>query len=267
MSQNPYEAYGNTTESAPEARTSMLAIASLVSSLICCIPVVTGALGVILGGIALFRISASNGRRKGVGLAIAGIIVGLVVSFIWLFVAIGAYSGLKQFSALAQPVVDSLNMSDAGKLRSSLNPTLAAQVTDADWASFKSKIEAELGTLEPPTNPIEFFSSYGKAGQLMSNHRGGGNEIPIPLKGSKGYGMMLIEMPRNSSNQGTSMSDAILGNALNIGVILPSGNVVYLVDPDALKVGTPATKPALPAPAESAEPAEPAGGDPKPKGV
>ncbi|HZW06541.1 MAG TPA: hypothetical protein VFF65_05410, partial [Phycisphaerales bacterium] len=62
-------------------------------------------------------------------------------------------------------------------------------------------------------------------------------------------GMMLIELPRGGGNSGKTAQEAILGNAVNIGVILPSGKTVYLIDPDALKpANTPGSTPQLPPP-------------------
>jgi len=73
------------TQDALVAQTSGLAIASLVCSLaalsaviltftiILCIP------GIILGHVAWWRISHSNGQLKGKGLAIAGLIIGYII--------------------------------------------------------------------------------------------------------------------------------------------------------------------------------------------
>ena len=59
-----------------DRKTSGIAIASLVCSLICCIPVTT-ILGILLGVGAMVSIG-SNPEKKGKGLAITGIILGAV---------------------------------------------------------------------------------------------------------------------------------------------------------------------------------------------
>ncbi|HXI85744.1 MAG TPA: DUF4190 domain-containing protein [Verrucomicrobiae bacterium] len=64
---------------APSAKTSGLAIASLVLGilgLICILPVVGAILAVILGVLALNQINKSSGTVKGQGQAIAGIVLG-----------------------------------------------------------------------------------------------------------------------------------------------------------------------------------------------
>jgi hypothetical protein len=51
--------------------TNGLAIAALVTSLVCC-----GPIGLILGLVSLNQINASQGRQGGKGMAIAGIVLG-----------------------------------------------------------------------------------------------------------------------------------------------------------------------------------------------
>ena len=71
--------FGSTFEievDSDEIKTSGLAVGSLVSSLICCIPITT-ILGVLLGIAAIFTISA-NPARKGKGLAVIGIVLGIL---------------------------------------------------------------------------------------------------------------------------------------------------------------------------------------------
>ena len=83
--QNPYAndgMSGGYDEYAGPERTSALAVLSLILSLACCIPGL-GLLGAGLGVGALIGISGSRGRVGGKGLAVAGIIVGILVSVAW----------------------------------------------------------------------------------------------------------------------------------------------------------------------------------------
>lgn len=59
------------------AKTSGFAIGSVICSLICCIPVTT-ILGVLLGVVGLLSINAKPTLRKGKGLAITGIVLGVM---------------------------------------------------------------------------------------------------------------------------------------------------------------------------------------------
>lgn len=71
------------------AKTSGMAIASLVCGVLGCLGI-TAIVGLILGIVAQVKISRSNGRLKGSGLAIAGI----CVSGVMLFLAIPVMAGL-----------------------------------------------------------------------------------------------------------------------------------------------------------------------------
>lgn len=79
MSQsNPF----NTVEYAEPPKTSGLAVASLICSLIfCCPPTVI--IGPLLGLGAIVSISANPTIRKGRGIAIAGVVIGVVLTAAW----------------------------------------------------------------------------------------------------------------------------------------------------------------------------------------
>ncbi len=65
----PQPTYGTTPVAGQS--TNGLAIAALVTSLVCC-----GPIGLILGLVSLNQINASQGRQGGKGMAIAGIVLG-----------------------------------------------------------------------------------------------------------------------------------------------------------------------------------------------
>jgi len=56
--------------------TNTLAIVSLISGIVCCIPLVSPAVAIICGVIAMKQIDESGGTQGGKGLAIAGIALG-----------------------------------------------------------------------------------------------------------------------------------------------------------------------------------------------
>jgi len=81
--------------------TSGLAVASLVCALIICIPFITPVLAVLFGVIALITIARSAGRKKGSGLATAGIVVGSL--------ALLAHVGMVMlFLGIVRPVLNGL---------------------------------------------------------------------------------------------------------------------------------------------------------------
>lgn len=60
----------------PAGTTNTLAVVSFVAGLLCCVPVVTQAVGLTCGFMALTAIEESKGAQGGRGLAVAGIVLG-----------------------------------------------------------------------------------------------------------------------------------------------------------------------------------------------
>ncbi len=86
----------------PVPRTSGLAVASLVCSLIFCIPLL-GLIGAIMGIAALGATKRPGVRGR--GLAIGGIIAGVLVTFLWIAGVVGIAAGFSQILGAAdQPV-------------------------------------------------------------------------------------------------------------------------------------------------------------------
>jgi hypothetical protein len=101
---NPYGGgggqYGGGQFNAPgtggqPAKTDGVSIASLVTSLVCCAPV-----GVVLGFVGLKR--TKGGQRKGRGLAVTGLILGLVGLLAWVGMGIAAIAGVAWFQSIVE---------------------------------------------------------------------------------------------------------------------------------------------------------------------
>jgi hypothetical protein len=76
-------------------RTSNAAVASLICGLLGCIPLVTGAAAVVLG---VFGIKTTNDRRfTGRGMAIAGLILGVLSVGFWTLVLVDTVTGVIVF--------------------------------------------------------------------------------------------------------------------------------------------------------------------------
>jgi hypothetical protein len=71
----------------PPGGTNPLAIASLITGALCCMPFPIAA--VITGFLAIRQVDQSQGAQKGKGLAIAGIVLGIISTFLNLFFFIG----------------------------------------------------------------------------------------------------------------------------------------------------------------------------------
>lgn len=99
-----YGAPGGAPGGAPQATsTDGVSVGALVSSLVCCAPV-----AVILGFVGLKR--TKGGQRKGRGLAIAGLVLGLLGLLAWVAVGIGLAAGVSFLSSYV-----SLDEAEAGQ--------------------------------------------------------------------------------------------------------------------------------------------------------
>ncbi len=246
MSQNPYAS--NADFALPqESRTSILAILSLVCSLVCVIPFL-GLLGAILGIAAMFGISRSQGMLRGNGMAVTGIVVGLLVTVIWLGIGIGMaqFNGAlgKRFIAPVASVVQALEADDFKTARGSFDKSLNSAVTDEQMTAFVASYQAELGHFKSmPQSLMEMFTAYSQVGPAMQNYQGGKGEIPLPANFDKGPAIVLIELPTNQSQP--PPSGTWMPSLTNIGVLTPSGKEIWL---QPLR-GTPPPPVPVPAPA------------------
>ena len=129
-----------------EPETSKLAIAAFICGSAFCVPVLTPMAAVVLGIIALIVIASSNGRTKGNGFAITGILLGLIVGVgqIWL-----SFEGGKMLTGLvvdpARRVLVALETGDVDTARTFIDGTVQSQVTDAQLVAFQSKLAKKGG--------------------------------------------------------------------------------------------------------------------------
>lgn len=256
MSQNPYAANADFAPP-PESRTSVLAILSLVCSLICIVPGL-GLLGAILGISALFSISRSQGAVRGNGMAAAGIAIGLLLTVIWVGIGIGMaqFNGAlgKNFIAPVAGVVQSLETGDYKTARASFDKSLDAAVTDEQIAAFVTAYQGELGHFQSmPRSLFEMITAYSQVGQRMQNYQGGPGEIPLPGNFDKGPAIVLIRVPTGQQNPPTS--GTWMPSLTNIGVLTSSGKAIWLLPPNGS-----APLPPPPAPAPGTEQTPPPGG-------
>jgi hypothetical protein len=238
MSNDPYAAatdFQDYHEDGPP-KTSVLAILSLVCSLICFIPGLS-ALGSLLGVFGLIRISTSNGRIKGTGLAITGIVVGVLVSLLWIGGAVAVQQGAKQYLKMAEimPDIDSGSYDSArGRLTSSTRPF----ATDEAFESFKAAYETDAGSYSgQPDGLWDLLMTFGELGQTqdpnsLSDKPYGSKQAPVPGVFTNGPRWVIVGINQNERN------DAGTFQALdNIGIWSSDGSVIWLVDPDIEKAG------------------------------
>jgi len=163
-----------------EVKTSGLAIASLVCSLLFFCPITT-LLGPLLGIIAIPVIS-SNPRRKGMGLAVAGILIGIILTAGWGFGGYKAYQFGYQFvEVVMEGPQDALTAGSNGDLitfkASFYGP--GATATDEEAQAFLDTLNTRYGS---------FVSSQLDEKELESR---GGTVQPAPGEANVAFPYLL----------------------------------------------------------------------------
>lgn len=228
MQDTAYHAPEEFVYDAPE-RTSVLAILALIASLVCFIPL-TGVLAMGLGVFALIGIGSSKGRVKGTGLAVAGIVIGLLVSVVWVGGLFGFQQILQQFPKMAQPMTDIEN-SDYDVARQSLTSDAQALATDEAFETFRDAYQAELGSLVSVPAGWDMISSFMELGPAMQDFNSPsmpykGSLIPMPAEFSNGQGMLILAFDPNA---GENPKGGLY--YMNLGVATLDGNIFWLIDP------------------------------------
>jgi uncharacterized membrane protein (DUF485 family) len=264
MSQNPYPSTqrigGDDFSGIPAtSRMSVLAVVALVFGILGCVPGF-GLIAILLGVAAIFLIAGSRGRVRGTGLAIGGIVLGLVFTGIYVFVAMGAVQAVQQFNQMvlvpAQTGLQGLEKGDRSGVRSLLSTTASANVTDEQIDKFAADVKAEFGTfMSIPSSLSDLWSSWANVGQAMGGaNKGAGpgnqqfnNTIPWPAQFQKGQALLLLEFDPNAQGGGTLKFS-------NIGVAKADMSTQVWLYPKPA-AGTPSPAPApIPAPAPTPSP-------------
>ena len=227
---NPYAQNQIDAGMVVEERTSVLAIVALVLSLVCIIPGF-GLLGAVLAVIALIMISGSNGRLGGRGLAIAALIIGLLVSAVWVGGAMLMVEGGKQFTKMFSGntvlLLQAAESGDYTTARSKLDPSVASSVSDADFARFVSGYTGTLGKYKSaPSGLFDLISAYANVGPMMQGMQGQNQGmVPLPVQFDNGWGVVVLQL--NQAGGGPNMAP------LNVEVLAGAGTGWKLYDPAA----------------------------------
>lgn len=239
-----------------EQRTSVLAIVSLVLSLLgVCIPGF-GLLGLLFGVISIFLISGSAGRLSGRGLSASGIVIGLLTTVIWLAIIAGMSKVISVFgSSIFVPADNTMKAIEAGdwkKARAEFTSSTADKLTDADFVAFRTAYQAEMGAYKSgPTGFIDFALQMGEVGPAMNRFQNNPNNlIPVPMTFEKGKAVVALQVTPPA--QTGSTSGAILIPISNLQLVTLSGKTITLYDPDnrplpSGEASTPEASPKTPA--------------------
>ena len=133
-------------DGAEHPTTSKLAITSLVCSLFLCCPITTF-LGPILGIISIFLIG-SNAARKGKGLAIAAIVIGVLATAGWIFAGRWGWSNVYRIVMTGpNAALEAGYAGDYDAFRSDFRGQ-GADASDAEIKAFIEQLSARYGAFD-----------------------------------------------------------------------------------------------------------------------
>jgi hypothetical protein len=244
MSQNPYanpypqqyaQPYPPGMGMAPPARTSVMAVLSLVCSLLCCIPGIS-VLGVLFGGLALLAIAMSGGKVRGVGLAIAGLIIGIIVSVLWIGSAWFILVWAGQLGHSTEGVLTGIQDRDRAALSDALTTTAEAQLTDERVREFGDILEADLGQYDrAPDGFGEWIAGWSsledeKAESAMQRASDQYDDVmPVPMMYDGEWAMFFIIFSEGTV-QTTAEGPTMVPEFRDIGFLREDGSIEWLVN-------------------------------------
>lgn len=167
-------------------RTSVMALLSFFCSIPCCFIPIFPPLGVILGAVAVSLISSSRGRLAGRGFAIAGIILGILTTTLWVATIFGGVQVFTFYNKQMVPTVSQvIAEGSAGRpdqARAVLGATAQGEVSDERLAAFIGAIELAHGEVAGASGSFEMVGrGFERARQQQLEIPDFGNIQGAPL--------------------------------------------------------------------------------------
>ncbi|MCA9302575.1 MAG: DUF4190 domain-containing protein [Phycisphaerales bacterium] len=196
-------------------RTSIAAILSLVLGILGCCGGITGIIAVLLAIFAIIGIKGSRGRVGGMGLAIAGLLIGLLMAAAWIAVLLGvkgAINGMDKYvtQPTAQIFLDLQSDNFDGVRAGLVSP--AADATDEELIAFRDAYTSTLGNYKAKPNGWgEYIDGWMSMGQYLQNYQGRQGMIPIPLYFDNGTALVVLMVnPQKQSSNGQPVAEELI---------------------------------------------------------
>lgn len=240
MTTNPYAHLsdpGDPFDYAPR-RTSIFAVLSLICGILC-LPG-SGLLAMILGGAALIFIWRERGRLGGTGLAVSGIVLGLLFSLLWIAGIVGIVSASNTFANMfitpAESVMRGLETGDHTAARAMFTKEADETITNVQLDDFAKRIHEQHGAYKSsPQSALDWIASFTQgAGRDMQGMQGRGDVFPVPMEFDKGHVVMALQMDMGQSQRARSPG-VQQPKIYNIGVFSSKGDPIWLLTDEQLK--------------------------------
>lgn len=241
-----YEAWQRGPEGGPSL--SVLALLSLIFSLTCLL----SPLGVLTGAAAIVGIQLANGRKYGRGLAIAGIVIGLIASALLVGVLVGGFSlgqsYVRNVVGSGERLVRTVEQRDWRTFRAQLEPATDQQLSDAQLDAFADALAASMGTYQAvETQNWNFSPDTSGSGFNLENVA----PLPFPARFANGRAMIILVLAPNDWGDVLIKGRPIEKRLINL-IIMPNGKPPLFLNQTGVRLTAPKLPPALPAAVPSA---------------
>ncbi|MGD9789912.1 MAG: DUF4190 domain-containing protein [Phycisphaerales bacterium] len=265
--QNPY----GSDVMEPQQRLSLAAlfamILGIVSLVACCIPVVNlGVAGVVvlLAIVGLVSISRSEGRLRGTGMAITGLVLGGLVLLIGGLWTVGAAQAGPKFFGPYGDVFVAAESGDVSLAKQVLTGEAGDKVDASMLGAFQSEYQAKVGHFVgvemSSMGILKEWLGMGKYKSLLQTlpMEYQQNAIPMPVRFDNGKGILWMKLPQTPNGGGKYMAGPIVDAAL---LVEGGSEIIYLyrgrnshpshgTTPEKVTEPTPSETPSAPVPSE-----------------
>jgi len=239
------------------SRTSVLSVVSLVLGVLC-LPGF-GAIGVVLGVVAMVLIARSEGRVVGAGFAAAGIVLGLITTALWVAVLFGVNLFANSMTETTEHTLRAVEQRDVAGVQAEFVADAGSRLTRARIDSFATAVEDQLGIYrQGPDDLLELVTGLKELADVERRMRasigpsaaGSVTDLPVPVAFEQGRALVFLRLDAAAASGG---GFDLSGTIVNLGVGTAGGFEAWMFDPSGQTGGSGSPDPAPSSPPDESD--------------
>lgn len=176
-------------------------------------------------------IGRSGGALRGRGIAISGIVLGLIASVFWVIAAVSAVQVSRIYSTqFSEPIAGIISDAEAGNAEgvlAALTPESAASVTPENVRRWVETYQAETGAFSAvPESLWDMIKLSLDIGPSMQRFKMGEAVAPLPARFAEGPAVIIVRFEKANPTAGPGGFPLLQ----DIGVMTVRGEEFWLVD-------------------------------------
>lgn len=211
-----------------QPRTSKMAVTSMILAILslvgCCVIVVSptlGALAMLLAVFAVLRISTSQGRLRGKGYAITGLVTGLIALVLGIAIVLGIQFSAQQAMTYAK-AIEASEQGNLDEFNGYLSTPVDKAALDAFTKEWTQNSTVTYDSVKPGLMALIRGFTRGNAAQLVPSLQGqypGAQVVPFEVQFSNGPGVVVVVADPSTQQPPNLM----LGEVLEMVLLVPDG--------------------------------------------